>query len=151
MSEKYLISFCPRIYHVLYILTSMWVLCTPNAGRNLHFQCFFLGIIHSTSVLVQTQKNHLLQMLQQISLFLSFSAFKHKKHWNEDFNQPLECAAPKCWSKYTTIMNLVEFIICFCFVFHLFDCMSRMVICYQSQIIIDHNCYKNTKSCCTSY
>ena len=28
-------------HHVLYILNSVWVLRTPNAGRNLHFQHFF--------------------------------------------------------------------------------------------------------------
>ena len=32
-------------------------------------------------------------------LFSPFSALNVK---NEDFDQPLECAAPKRWSKYTT-------------------------------------------------
>ena len=27
--------------HLLYILTSIWVLSTPNAGQNLNFQHFF--------------------------------------------------------------------------------------------------------------
>ena len=46
--------------YMLYILTSAWVLHTPNAGRNIHFQ-----------------------------LFLGY------------FDQHLDCAAPKCWSKST--------------------------------------------------
>ena len=30
-----------KVDYVLYILTSVWVLRTPNAGRNGHFQHFF--------------------------------------------------------------------------------------------------------------
>ena len=30
------------LLHLLYILTSVWVLRTPNAGRNSHFQRFWL-------------------------------------------------------------------------------------------------------------
>ena len=36
------------------------------------------------------------------SLFLPFSAFSHQKHGKAYFDQHLECAAPKCRSKYTT-------------------------------------------------
>ena len=35
--------------------------------------------------------------------YLAFSAFLHKNAENDYFDQRLECAAPKRWSKYTTI------------------------------------------------
>ena len=39
-----------EVGELLHISTSIWVLPTPNAGRNSHFQRF----LQSTSILVQT-------------------------------------------------------------------------------------------------
>ena len=36
--------------HVLYISTSVWVLRTPNAGRNDHFQRFYITFLHLRAV-----------------------------------------------------------------------------------------------------
>ena len=50
----------------------------------------FLGKKQSTSVLVQTQKT------------MFFQEKMSKNAENDYFNQHLECAVPKRWSKYTT-------------------------------------------------
>ena len=42
----------------------------------------------------------------------SFSAFQHKHVEKAYFHQHLECAAPKCWSKYTTVTQDVILICC---------------------------------------
>ena len=31
------------VIFLLHILTSVWVMRTPNAGRKMHFQCFFVA------------------------------------------------------------------------------------------------------------
>ena len=51
---------------------------------------------------MQSQKNCILQDFAAI-VFL-FLAFKHKNTENDNFDQRLECAAPKRWSKYTTVV-----------------------------------------------
>ena len=48
------------------------------------------------------KKFFLLDFCSNFFLFCIFLAFKHKKHWKRIFWPVLECAAPKCWSKYTT-------------------------------------------------
>ena len=50
--------------------------------------------------LVQTSRTCFLQ-----DLFLHFLVFKQKNVKNAYFNQRLECAVPKHWSKYTTPHN----------------------------------------------
>ena len=65
---------------------------------------FFWGIKHSTSVWVQTKKSRFLPNFAANFLpFFSFlELFNLKNAENDYFNQHLECAAPKRWSKYTT-------------------------------------------------
>ena len=62
------------------------MLRTPNAGRNSNFQRF----------LCKKAKKKQETNLRNISFLQSFAA-------NFYFNQRLECAAPKHWSKYTTL------------------------------------------------
>ena len=59
-----------------------------------------MGIKQSTSVLVQTKKT--VFFAEICCKFLDFSAFCNKNAENDYFDQRLEWAAPKRWSKYTT-------------------------------------------------
>ena len=57
----------------------------------------------STNLWVQTQKTHFCLILPQFPRFSSlFTFFVQKNVKKAYFNQLLECAAPKCWPKYTT-------------------------------------------------
>ena len=80
-----LIFTCSTAACLLYISTRVWVLRTPNAGRNSHFQCFYAA---------------------NLLLFCSFSAFQ-KKMLKITI---LTSAAPKCWSKYTTAQSQDKFL-----------------------------------------
>ena len=153
---------------VLYISTSVWVLCAPDAGRNSHFQRFFMqkslkskhfetkilkllviynfsqvktcflrkkqifwGIKQSTSVLVQIKKKCFSKILLQISCF--FQLFAEKNAENDYFDQRLECAAPKRWSKYTTFLrsNLKP-------IFHTIN-TSFYMPCYRHCTLLRHS------------
>ena len=65
---------------------------------------FYLLKHQSTSVLVQTLKNIFLQNFA--ANFFLFLLFSTKNAENDYFDQSLECAAPKRWSKYTTVCNI---------------------------------------------
>ena len=52
------------------------------------------------------------QILQQISYFFAFvKLFSTKTNKNKDFGQRLECTAPKCWLKCTTVFSSKVFVI----------------------------------------
>ena len=63
----------------------------------------FFGIKQSTSDLVQTYKTCFLQNFA--ANFLLFWLFSTKNAEHNYFNHYLECAAPKRWSKYTTVKH----------------------------------------------
>ena len=99
---------------MLYISTSVLVLCTPNAGRNSHFQRgggVWGRIKHSTSVWMLTQKTRFfVQFYSNLLLFCVFQLFSTKNAENYYFDQCLGCTSPKRWLKYTThVTNLFIF------------------------------------------
>ena len=63
-----------------------------------------MGIKQSTSALVQTYKNVFLAKFYCKFLAFFFLLFCAKNAENDYFNQHLVGAAPKGWSKYTTIV-----------------------------------------------
>ena len=63
----------------------------------------FSGNKPSTSILFITLKHiFFLNLASTFLLFLLFSVFCTKNVEKADFDQRLECEAPKCWSNYTT-------------------------------------------------
>ena len=68
---------------------------------SLEKKAHFLGIKQSISILVQTLKNMFSAKI--CCKFLAFFSFLQKNAENDYFDQRLECAAPKRWSKYTTL------------------------------------------------
>ena len=64
---------------------------------------FFWRIKQTTSILVQTKKKRFFaRFCCKFVTFLRFFSFFAKNAENYYFDQRLGCAAPKCWSKYTT-------------------------------------------------
>ena len=83
-------------YHVLYISTSIWMLRTPNAI-----------VIFSVFCAKKPKKARNLQQNFAKNMFFlvcTRTLVDCKKCWKWLFRQRLECAAPKRWSNYTTIM-----------------------------------------------
>ena len=74
--------------YLLYILTSIQVLRTPNSCRNMNFQRF----------LVKSWKN---KNIETVLTAQSYFSCTDKNIERADFDQRLECAAPKHWSNYT--------------------------------------------------
>ena len=68
--------------------------CAP---RSLVKICFFDGCY---IVLMQKEDNYHKNVRKRGKILLSNAGITHC----ENFNQHLECAAPKCWSKYTTVV-----------------------------------------------
>ena len=78
---------------LLYTLTSIWVLHTPNVGQNMFFHRFIL-IINSTICFLMA---HIPFFLFSFFFSAFFGAQKMLK-------EPLEDAAPKHWWKHTTYL-----------------------------------------------
>ena len=95
---------------------------------------FFLQKTHTTSILVQTYKTHIFsQILLQISYFFSvYQLFSVKNVKNKDFDQLLECAAPKRCSKYTTtnIHNIYKSFLTQCIHIIMFPIFNIKGNCY---------------------
>ena len=91
--------------HLFYIRCNL--ACEKKIVRNI---MFFLGIKHSTSILVQTKKKTFFaKFCSKFLTFLHFFSYFEQKCYTYIFRQRLECAAPKCWSKYTTLeCNWIE-------------------------------------------
>ena len=111
---------------MLYILTSVCVLGTPNASKNLHFNIFcskkmlnrvvYLCIIFYSMHSVLSWALFLWTKHSKKTGVLSLDHYAGRRFYsqkvkNEDFDQRLECAAPKPWSKYTTCMITQNFCI----------------------------------------
>ena len=65
LPEPHITNCLPHGPWLLYILTSVWVLCTPNAGWNCHFQHFF--------VLKSWKKQEICSKTLQKTRFLKFA------------------------------------------------------------------------------
>ena len=83
----------------LYISTRVWVLHTPNAGRNSHFQCLSDQTI--PWYVFRCKYKKLIFLLN----FLTYSAFCANNVKRAYFNQHLECAGPKRWLKGLNIQH----------------------------------------------
>ena len=90
------------LYHseVLYILTSVWVLLTPNTGRNLLFQHLLCKKLKK-----EEKARFGSSFFTCFHLILPVSKKNEKKieKWQKAyFDQQTLCAAPICWVKNTT-------------------------------------------------
>ena len=114
---------------VLYILTSVWFLHTENASQTMLFQKFSFrkaskgrksnNIVSKKMYFLKLHRNAGRRFYSQKTPLINWFTFDFHKCFNfldfqdiekADFDQRLECKAPKLWSKYTICVTFNELV-----------------------------------------